>query len=89
MIELDDIITLDEAAEIAGRQPVSMRRAAGLGKLDARRIGDGGSAIWITTRPAVAAYLAYVASVSWAQQPQHRKRHRRSRARTPRGAPVG
>ena len=86
MSDLDDILTLDEAAEIAGRQPVSMRRAAALGKLDARRIGEGGSAIWITTRPAVAAYIAYVASVSWAQQPQNRRRQHRRR---PRGVPVG
>jgi hypothetical protein len=87
-VNLEDIIGLEEAAEIAGRQPVSMRRAAALGKLDARRIGTPGRAYWITTREAVSEYLAYVASASWAQQPQrmtrpggHQRKRRRRRAR--------
>lgn len=80
-MSLDDVITLDEAADIAGRQPVSLRRAAGLGKLEARRIGAGGSTIWITTREALSAYMAYVASAAWSRQPQHRRKraHRRRR----------
>lgn len=73
-IELDDIISLDEAGEIAGRAPSSLRRAAALGKLEARRVGTPGRAYWVTTRAAVAAYLAYVASVSWTQQPQRKAR---------------
>ena len=80
---LDDIIGMDEAGEIAGRQPVSMRRAAALGKLDARRIG----ASWVTTREAVSEYLAYIASAAWAQQPQRVRRpggHRRRRRRAAR-----
>lgn len=88
MTDLDDIIGLEEAAEIAGRQPVSMRRAAALGKLDARRIGTPGRAYWITTRAAVSDYLAYVASVAWSRQPQrqprpggHPRKRRRRRAR--------
>jgi hypothetical protein len=85
---LDDIISLDEAAEIAGRQPVSMRRAAAIGKLDARRIGQPGRALWVTTREAVSEYLAYVASVAWAAQPRTRARRSKRRARRPRAARV-
>lgn len=83
-VNLEDVIGLEEAAEIAGRQPVSMRRAAALGKLNARRIGSGGHAVWVTTREDVSRYLAYIAGAAWAQQPQRVRRpggHRRRRRR--------
>lgn len=59
---LDDIITLGEAAELLGRSPDAMKKAAQRGRLEARRLGEGNGqrALWITTRPAVAAYRAQV-----------------------------
>lgn len=82
---LAEVLTLDEAAELAGRAPVTLRRAAVLGRLAARRIGAGGQrAVWITTREAVAEYLAYVARAGWAHQPQAQRRpggHPRRRPR--------
>lgn len=86
MSVLDDVIDLDTAAEIAGRQPVTMRRAAALGKLEARRVGRGSRATWVTTHEAVSAYIAYVADAAWSRQPQrtavpggHPRRKRRRR----------
>jgi hypothetical protein len=70
---LDELITLDEAGEIIGRAPVSLREAARKGKLRARRMGTGPGSVWITTRADVAEYQAYVADVAWSRQPQHRR----------------
>lgn len=70
MDDLDDVVTLDEAAEIAGRSPVTMRTAAGRGKLRARKVGNPPHDVWITTRGAVSEYLAYVAEAAWYRQPQ-------------------
>jgi hypothetical protein len=72
-VNFDDLISLDQAAEIAGRAPVTMRRAADIGKLDAKLIGTGPRAVWVTTHDAVSAYLAYVASAAWANRPQRVK----------------
>lgn len=80
MIDLDDVVTLDEAAEISGRAPVSLRRAAELGTLTARKIGrpgpreSSGRQLWITTRGHVADYIAYVASEQWQASPQRARR---------------
>jgi len=75
MDPLDDVITLEEAAELCGRAEVTLRGAAARGRLRARRLGRGGQrSLWITTRDAVAEYQAWVASSSWSRQPQYRRR---------------
>lgn len=87
--DLDDLLTLDEAADIAGRAAVSLRRAAVNGRLRARRFGTEPRTVWITTRQAVSEYLAYVAAAAWHAQPQVNRRPgghpRRSRRRGPPG----
>ncbi len=61
MIDLDDLLTLPEAAELLGRTPEALKKAAQRGRLLARRLGSGGQrALWITTRQAVAEYRAGV-----------------------------
>lgn len=76
MSDLDDVIGLDEAADIAGRAAVSLRRAASIGRLRAKKVGrvgaDGSASrqLWITTRQAVSEYLAYVAAEEWQAVPQ-------------------
>lgn len=88
MIELDDVIGMEEAGEIAGRAAVTMRRAADVGTLEAKRIGVGPRAVWVTTREAVARYISYVATHAWQSVPQrmarpggHSRRVRRVRRR--------
>ena len=86
--ELDDLLDMIEAGELAGRQAVTMRSAAELGRLEARRFGTGPRAVWVTTRGAVSEYLAYVAAAAWTQQPQRVRRpgsRRRRRERDPVG----
>lgn len=56
---LDDLIGIDEAAELFGRTPDALRKAAQRGRLEAVRIGPFGT--WVTTRQHVAAYVASVA----------------------------
>ena len=58
---LDELLSLDEASEIAGRAPVTLRAAIARGKLDGRKVGDA----WVTTRAAVADWLAYLAAQPW------------------------
>lgn len=53
-LDLQDLITLEEAAEIVGRSPVTLRQAVGRGRLDAVKIGK----TWITTHDAVSLYVA-------------------------------
>lgn len=86
--DLGAVIDLNEAAEIAGRAPVTMRRAAERGTLDARKVGGGGGSrqLWITTRDAVARYVAYVASLEPESVPQRSLAGRAGRARRARGA---
>ena len=79
MDDLDDILTMDEAGEIANRAPVSMRTAATRGKLRARKVGRPPHDVWITTRQAVSEYLAYVAQSAWYRQPQVIAQRRRLR----------
>jgi len=79
-MSLDDVISLEEAGDISGRAAVSMRRAAALGTLEARRVGG----TWVTTREAVSAYMAYVASLQWQSIPQRMSKpggHARKRGR--------
>lgn len=72
---LDDVLTLDEAADVSGRAAVTLRRAASLGRLEARRIGRGGTrSVWITTRDAISDYLALMAAKEWESIPQRQRR---------------
>lgn len=57
---LDDVVTMDEAAEAIGRTPHAMRKAAQRGTLEARRLPVGGRGVWITTHDAAARYAARV-----------------------------
>lgn len=61
---LDELLSLDEAAEIAGRAPVTLRAAIARGKLDGRKVGDA----WVTSRPAVSDWLAYLAAQPWTRR---------------------
>ena len=54
-LDLRDLLSLDEAARIMGRSPVTLRWAARQGKLDARRVGRD----WVTTLDAVSRYMAF------------------------------
>ena len=54
-MDLDDALSLDEAARLLNRSPVTLRWAARTGVLRARRIGRD----WVTTRDAVAVYAAW------------------------------
>ena len=70
---LDDLLTLEEAAEIIGRAAVSLREAARKGKLRARLIGRAQHGVWVTTRADVSEYQALVAETAWSRQPQYRR----------------
>lgn len=58
---LDELISLADAAEIAGRAPQTVRQAMASGKLDGRNMGGA----WVTTRAAVSDWLAYLAVAPW------------------------
>jgi hypothetical protein len=53
-VELDDIITLAEAAEELGIAASTLRHQAQVGRLEARNVGK----TWITTRQEVERYRA-------------------------------
>lgn len=72
----DELLTLAEAAALVGRAPVSLRAAVERGRLPARRFGK----TWITTRAAVARYVAEVAT---APPPGHRRPFRQQTGRNP------
>jgi hypothetical protein len=55
-LELDDVLSIRDAARLLGRSPAGLRAAAGRGSLDARRVGRD----WITTREAVIRYRVFV-----------------------------
>ena len=57
-MNLDDVVSLEEAAEALGRSPEAFRKAAQRGTLEARHVGRQ----WITTRDAAARYVAGVQS---------------------------
>ncbi len=63
---LDDILSLDEAAELIGRSPGAMRKAAQRGTLEAKKIGPR---YYATTREAVVRYAARVASQRRVRRP--------------------
>lgn len=56
-LDLDDILSLDEAGELIGRSPEAMRKAALRGSLETKMVGR----TYITTRDAAARYAARVA----------------------------
>lgn len=64
----DEAIALSEAADIAARSPVALRRAAASGALEATKVGK----TWVTTRRALAAYMAYVSQQGWMLDPARR-----------------
>lgn len=58
--DIRDVLTLAEAAAEFGRKDATLRKAARTGALRARKVGRLQSQVWITTREAVADYLATV-----------------------------
>ncbi len=54
---LDDVVTVEDAAERLGRTPAAFRKAAQRGTLEARKVGRQ----WITTNDYAARYVARVA----------------------------
>lgn len=65
MTDVDDILTMQEAAEIAGRTPDAMRKACQRGKLDGKRVGGADHrGTWVTTRAALTEYMAWSRSRS-------------------------
>jgi hypothetical protein len=54
-IELQDILSLDEAGKMLGRSPTTMRWAARTGRLPAKRLGRD----WVTTRDSVVWYRTF------------------------------
>lgn len=56
---LDDVLSIEEAAELIGRTPGAMRKAAQRGTLEAKRVGPR---YYVTTREAVVTYAARVAA---------------------------
>lgn len=63
---LDDIISLDEAAELIGRSRGALAKAAQRGTLEAKLVGPR---YYVTTREAAARYLARVASQRRVRRP--------------------
>lgn len=53
-VELDDLITLEEAAAMVNRAPVTLRQAVLRGRLSAVKVGKA----WITTPELVGDYVA-------------------------------
>ena len=54
-MDVDDLLSLEEAAEIIGRSPTTLRSAARRGSLEAKRIGRD----WVTTHDAVIQYAVF------------------------------
>ena len=67
MLELDDIISSDEAAEIAGKTPAAIRKALQRGSLRGKQLGRQ----WVTTRDELSRWLAWT--------PVHRRNARSGR----------
>lgn len=55
-MEAEELISLAEAAALAGMHPAHLRKLAERGQLDARKIGR----MWVTTQRAIEAYLGDV-----------------------------
>ena len=53
--ELDDILSLDEAARMLERSPITLRWAAQTGRLPAKKLGRD----WVTTRENVLWYATF------------------------------
>ncbi len=53
--ELDDILSLDEAARMLGLSPITLRWAAQTGRLPAKKLGRD----WVTTRDSVTWYATF------------------------------
>ncbi len=60
MIDLDEIITLQEAGEIVGRSPETLKKACQRGNLRAKKVGGADHrSTWITTRSALEEYIVW------------------------------
>lgn len=53
-LDMDQLVTSAEAAEIAGRTADAMKRAMYRGRLSGRKVGGS----WVTTRRDLAIYIA-------------------------------
>jgi hypothetical protein len=75
-MNLDELLTLADAAELTGRSVASLQKAAMRGRLEARLLGTArGHGEYVTTRDAVARYVAEVeAWRSSGRQPRQRQR---------------
>lgn len=85
-MRLDDVVSLDEAAERFGRQPEAFRKAAQRGTLEAKRVTPR---CWVTTYELAAAYVARVAVARPVRRPPggiHSPTHDRWTAKDARAA---
>jgi hypothetical protein len=69
MSELDDILSVHEAADIAGKDAEAIRKALQRGSLRGRQLGRQ----WVTTRAELTRWLAW--------SPVHRRNDKRRRDR--------
>lgn len=58
-------LTIPEAAARFGLDSSSLRKAAALGKLQARKVGEGNRATYYTTEAAVTTWLAAPRGQGW------------------------
>jgi hypothetical protein len=66
MTDLDDVLSMAEAADLIGRTPGAMSKAAYRGTLEAKLVHGK---TWITTRTAVTRYAARVAAQRRVRKP--------------------
>lgn len=81
MTELDDILTVAEAAEVLGVSTDAVRAAARRGTLRTRTIGSGAHSLLVTTRADVDLYAAYRSH--WWLRRRHGKTQRWMKADDP------
>lgn len=74
-----ELLSIAEAARIAGLYPSSLTRAARIGTLEATKVG---ARAWVVTREALALYLAYVSQRGWTSERRRRGGRPASQART-------
>lgn len=82
-VEVEKLITLDEAAAIAHRAVVSLRSAALEGRLVAWRVGPTYRGLWLTTEDELSKYLARAAQASGAPRGWYRRSLAESESKAP------